>query len=275
VPFKAASLKRKGNALRFCGKTFRVFESDRLDSVIWRDGCFAQDAVGDWWLSLPVAVNVEQSVAPYEAVGIDLGLKAVATTSDGDRLDAARFYRDAEQTIATAQSRGHKRQAKRLHRQAKGRRADALHKFSRKIVDQYQNIAVGDVSSPKLARTRMAKSVLDSGWGILKAQLAYKGQQAGRCVEVVSERYTSQACSACGSPSGPRGQDKLVVRAWECHDCGVSHDRDVNAARNILARAKVNWRPSAGTSLSDSPVPSSRVRKRHCETGTRAARTAA
>ena len=205
----------------------------------------------------------------------DLGLKAVATTSDGGRLDAARFYRDVEQKIAQAQRRGHKRQAKRLHRKAARRRADALHKFSRKMVNQYQNIVVGDVSTLNLVRTRMAKSVLDSGWGMLRAQLAYKGQQAGRSVEVVSEPYTSQACSACGSLSGPRGQDMLVVRAWECRDCGASHDRDVNAARNILARAKVNWRPSAGTGLSDLPVPSSRPRVRGREAGTEAARTAA
>ena len=116
VPFKAASLKRRGNTLRFCGRTLRVFERDCLEGVKWRDGCFAQDAVGDWWLSLPVAVNVEPSIAPREAVGIDLGLKAVATTSDGDRLDAARFYRDAAQKIAQAQRRGHKRQAKRFVR---------------------------------------------------------------------------------------------------------------------------------------------------------------
>ena len=142
-------------------------------------------------------------------------------------------------------------------------------------MNQYQNIVVGDVSSLKLARTRMAKSVLDSGWGMLKAQLSYKGQQAGRGVEIVSERYTSHACHACGSLSGPRGLDMLVVRAWECRDCGVSHDRDVNAARNILARAKVNWRPSAGTSLPDSPGPSSRLRQRRRDSGTETAQTAA
>jgi hypothetical protein len=97
VPFKAASLKRKGQGLRFCGKTFRVFERERLNGVKWREGCFAQDAVGDWWLCLPVEVGVEQRVAPYEAVGIDLGLKDVAVTSDGDRCEAGRFYRGIEQ----------------------------------------------------------------------------------------------------------------------------------------------------------------------------------
>jgi len=274
VPFKAASLKRKGNALRFAGKTFRMFESERLDSVKWRQGCFAQDALGDWWLCLPVIAEAAQSVAPREAVGIDLGLKAVATTSDGDALEAARFYRGAEQKIAQAQRRGHKRQAKRLHRKAARRRVDALHKFSRKIVDQYQKIVVGDVSAPKLARTWMAKSVLDSGWGMLKAQLLYKGEHAGRTVEVVDERYTTRACSACGSLSGPQGPDMLVVRRWTCADCGASHDRDVNAARNILRRAEVSASVSGNESC-DSLVPPRGKRIRRREAGTKTARHAA
>jgi putative transposase len=242
VPFKAAGLKRKGNALRFCGKTFRVFERARLDGVKWREGCFAQDAVGDWWLCLPVTAEVTESVAPREAVGIDLGLKTIATTSDGDVLNAGRWTQGVAEKLALAQKRGHKHQAKRLHRKIARCRADALHKFSRKIVDQYQTIVVGDVSSTKLAKTRMAKSVLDSGWGMLKAQLAYKGQQAGRSVEVVSEKFTSRACSQCGSLSGPQGLRQLVVREWCCSDCGAEHQRDVNAARNILLAAR--YRPS-------------------------------
>jgi putative transposase len=86
-----------------------------LEGVTWKSGCFAQDSVG----------------------------------GDGDKLEAAQFYRCIEQKIAQAQRRGHKRQAKRLHRRAARRRRDALHKFSRKIVDQYQTIIVGDISSLK------------------------------------------------------------------------------------------------------------------------------
>ena len=93
VPFKAASLKRRGRALRFCGKTFRVFEAERLADMKWGQGCFAQDAVGDWWLCVPVEQVPEQRVAPEESVGIDLGLKDIAVTSAGDRLEAGRFYR--------------------------------------------------------------------------------------------------------------------------------------------------------------------------------------
>jgi transposase len=102
------------------------------------------------------------------------------------------------------------------------------------MVDRYQNIIVGDVSSRKLVRTRMAKSVLDSGWGMLKSFLEYKSQQAARGFRVVSERNTSVTCSTCGATRGPRGVNGLIVRSWVCCDCGEWHDRDVNAARNIL-----------------------------------------
>jgi IS605 OrfB family transposase len=234
VPFKAANLKRKGVCLRFAGKSFRVFERESLDDVKWRDGCFAQDAVGDWWLCLPIQVDAEQNVAPLESVGIDLGLKSIATTSDGEKLEAGRWTQGHAVALANAQRRGHKKQAKRIHRRAANQRKDALHKFSRRMVDRYQMIVVGDVSSTKLVKTRMAKSVLDSGWGMLKNMLDYKSQQAARTFSIVSERNTSVACSACGSLSGPRGVNGLIVRSWVCSDCGESHDRDVNAARNIL-----------------------------------------
>lgn len=233
VPFRAANVKRNGACLRFAGKAFRTFEPALLDGRKWQDGCFAQDAVGDWWLCLPVIIEAVDVPAPREVVGIDLGLKDTATTSDSERLEAGRYFRNTEAAIGQAQRRGHKRQAKRLHRKAARQRKDALHKFSRRIVDQYQHIVIGDVSSSRFAKTTMAKSVLDSGWGMLRAQLQYKGQQAGRCVEVVNEAFTTRACSGCGALTGPAGRTGLVVRAWQCSECGAEHDRDVNAARNI------------------------------------------
>jgi IS605 OrfB family transposase len=267
VPFKAASLKRRGTALRFAGKTFRVFERKRLIDVKWRDGCFAQDAVGDWWLCLPVIASAEQTVAPLEAVGIDLGIKTIATTSDGEKLEAGRWTQGNAEKLGAAQRRGHKRQAKRIHRKAANQRKDALHKFTTRIVRQYQTIVIGDVSSLKLLKTKMAKSILDSGWGMLKGFLDYKSQGAARSFSVVSERYTSVTCSLCGSVSGPRGVNELIVRSWICRDCGTSHDRDVNAARNILIGSSCRP-PCAGTSLSSHAVASSTASRRR-ETGKR------
>src|ERR1700691_2736476 len=265
VPFKAAQLKRKGTSLRFSGKVFRVFERHLLEGISWKSGCFAQDSVGDWSLCLPVEVALCETAAPQEDVGLDLGLRETVATSEGDKLEAGHFYRSIEQKIATAQRRGHKRQAKRLHRTAARRRKDALHKFSRRIVSNYQTIKIGDVSSLKLAKTRMAKSVLDAGWGMLKAQLQYKGQQAGRCVLVVDERNTTRTCSSCRALTGPRGLDMLAVRTWVCNVCGGIHDRDVNAAKNILFAARCS--PSVcGNELSLSTTPPSKAPRR-CEAG--------
>jgi len=93
-------------------------------------------------------------------------------------LEAGRWTLGLEEKLAQAQRRGHKRQAKRIHRRVARRRQDTLHQFTRRIVDHYQSIYVGDVSSLKLAKTRMAKAVLDSGWGMLKAFLLSKGEHA-------------------------------------------------------------------------------------------------
>jgi IS605 OrfB family transposase len=266
IPFKPTQLKRKGNSLRFAGKSFRVFERERLDGVSWKCGWFKQDCVGDWFLCLPVAYSEVPSIAPGEEVGIDLGLKHTAATSDGEKLEAGRFYRNIEQKIAQAQRRGHKRQAKRLHRRAAQRRKDALHKFSRKLVDQYQKIIVGDVSSTKLVKTRMAKSVLDAGWGMLKTQLSYKASAAGRCVMVVSERNTSSTCSNCRALTGPKGLDMLTVRTWICGECGVTHDRDVNAAKNIRFAARSSPSVSGNESSPSTAPPSQASRLREART---------
>lgn len=234
IPFKAANIKRKGAAIRFCGKNFRVFEAASLGNAKWRASCFAQDSLGDWWLCLSMDWCRTTDLAPFAEVGIDLGLKTIAVTSDGERLEAGRWTHLFADKLAMAQRRGHKRQAKRIHRKAARCRADALHKFSRSVVDRYQTIVIGDVSSSKLVKTRMAKSVLDSGWAALKTQLQYKGQQAGRSVDIVNESNTTRTCSGCGALTGPAGLAMLVVRQWECSECGTEHDRDVNAAKNIL-----------------------------------------
>lgn len=245
VPFRRGQVRFKNGAIVFAGRRFRVFDSYGLASYDFRAGSFSQNALGEWFFNVAVETRVDATDLPANAVGIDLGLKEIATTSDGQVLTAGRWYRDSESKIAQAQRRGHKRHAKRLMRSAANRRKDALHKFSTAMVKDYGAIYVGDVSSTKLAKTRMAKSVLDSGWGMLKTMLQYKGHQAGRIVEVVDERFTTQACSHCGALTGPKGRTGLVVRGWTCSECETEHSRDVNAARNILARGLSG--PSAGT----------------------------
>ena len=104
-------------------------------------------------------------------------------------------------------------------------------------VKAYAAIVIGNVSSKALAKTKLAKSVLDAGWSSFKTMLRYKCENAGVWFEEVSERYTTQACSCCGciSSNSPKGRTGLGIREWTCPECGAMHDRDVNAAKNILA----------------------------------------
>ena len=249
VPFKAASLKIKGNAVRFAGKTFRVFDLPYLLQYATRkSGSFSQNSLGEWFLNVVVELPEQPPVMTGKSIGIDLGLKTTATCSDGVKLEAAQLYRNAESKLAVAQRRGHKKQAKRISLKVKNQRQDALHKFSRKLIDENDLIVIGDVSSSKLAKTKMAKSVLDAGWYMFKTMLQYKGSYAGRRVEVVNEVFTTQVCSNCGCISGPKGLRQLVVRDWICSECNAEHNRDINSAKNILSLAESWLRPSAGTS---------------------------
>jgi IS605 OrfB family transposase len=246
VPFRDRQIKFKNGALIFYGRRVRVYDSYGLASFELRGGSFSQNALGEWFVNLTVKVPAAPMEIPTKAVGIDLGLRTIATVSDGQTLEAGRWTTAFEGKLAQAQRCGHKRQAKRLHKKAANCRKDALHKFASKLVGECGAIYIGDVSSSKLARTRMAKSVLDSGWGMLRTMLQYKGHQAGRIVEVVNESFTTRACSNCGQFTGPKGLKQLGVTGWVCSGCGAEHARDINAARNILARGLTG--PSAGTS---------------------------
>ena len=234
LPFKSGAAKWKNGQVFFNGQHFKVWDSYGLSKYKFRAGSFNEDSRGRWYFNVAVEVDVQPTLG-QGAVGIDLGLKDVATCSDGVKLENSRFYRRMEDKLAIAQRARNKRRVKAIHAKIKNRRKDAQHKFSRKLVNKYGEIVVGDVSSTKLAKTKMAKSVYDAGWSQLKTMLEYKCAHAGIVFKVVRETNTTRACSSCGSLSGPQGVNGLRVRVWECVECGVLHDRDVNAARNILS----------------------------------------
>lgn len=245
VPFRDEQIRFKKGALVFAGRRIRVYDSYGLDKYELRAGNFSQNALGEWFINIAVKTAEVPQELPAKAVGIDLGLRTIATASDGQTLPAGRWTNEYAERLAQAQRRGHKKQAKRLHRKAANCRKDALHKFSRKLVNECGAIYIGDVSSSKLVKTRMAKSVLDSGWSLLTNMLQYKGRQAGRVVEIVNEKFTTQDCSNCGRRAGPKGLKELGVTGWTCDGCGCTHNRDVNAAKNLLALGLKG--PSAGT----------------------------
>lgn len=236
VPFKSRAAQWQNGCVKFAGHYFKVWDSYGLSDYTFRAGNFSEDSRGRWYFNICVQVETVPSIGTT-AVGIDLGLKACATPSEGEKLESARFYRDLEPALGKAQRAGKKARVRAIHAKIKNRRKDALHKFSTALVNSHAAIFVGDVSSKRLVKTRMAKSVLDAGWAMLKTQLEYKAIARSVVFEVVNERYSTQACSCCGaiSANSPKGRAGLRIREWTCCECGTTHDRDVNAAKNILA----------------------------------------
>jgi putative transposase len=237
VPFNGAtSLTFDGEAFIFRGKRYQPMHlRDHLKpGMRFGAGSFNADAKGRWYINIPVEIEVADP--DYSsAVGIDLGLKTMATLSDGTKIEMPRFYRDSEKALATAQRARKTKRARAIHAKARNRRKDFLHKASRALAEEFGTIVVGDVSPKQMAKTRMAKSVYDAGWAGFKTMISYKAMMHGRRMLEVNEAYTTQVCSACGClpASRPKGIADLGIRRWECRDCGTVHDRDVNAAINI------------------------------------------
>lgn len=241
VPVKGNYLKREGEAFRFHGNTFRVFNSRPLPEGKIKDGTnFSQDSRGNWFLNITIDVPVVPANArkPINGVGIDLGLKDFATFSTGEKVESQNVYRDSQAALAIAQ-RAHKRKrVKAIHAKIVNQRRDFHHKLSTRIIREFDYIAVGNVHAAGLAKTNLAKSVLDAGWSSFRKMLAYKAIKHGAWYEEVSESFTSQTCSTCGGlpESRPKGIAGIGIREWICSYCGTVHDRDTNAALNILRR---------------------------------------
>lgn len=231
IPFKGCHARYKGGQIEFGGIRFNLWDSYCLSKYELRAGSFSEDSRGRWYFNVAVEVECVRSEGTA-AVGIDLGLKTAITTSTGAEF-VGRLYRASEASLAKAQRANKKRQVKAIHAKIANQRKDGLHKFSTALVKENAAIFVGDVSSEKLVKTKMAKSTLDAGWAMFKTMLAYKSHQAGILFKEVNEAYSTQACSQCGSIEGPKGLSGLGIRGWTC-SCGTTHLRDVNAAQNIL-----------------------------------------
>ena len=233
IPVRKDCISFKNGQVYHNKKHFRIWDSYGLSQYKFKSGSFNEDSRGRWYFNVVVDIDNDQSPGT-QAVGIDLGCKATATDSNGTVI-VGREYRKLEAKLGVAQRAKNKNRVKNIHAKIKNRRADTLHKYSRKLVNESAVIFVGNVSSKGLVKTKMAKSVLDAGWSTLKTMLEYKCAHAGIVFEVVNEAYTTQACSCCGSisASSPKGRAGLGIREWKCSDCGTAHDRDINAAINI------------------------------------------
>lgn len=219
-----------------------------LSATISQDGDY-------WYCSVMCEYETATPVEPTDAIGIDLGLTSLITTSDGEVVDNPRHLHKAENKLKRRQrqlSRAENKRKKlerrkrtsnnyrkkqlklyRLHRKVRNQRNDFLHKLTTELIANNSVICLEDLNIKGLQRTRLAKSISDVAWGELVRQLTYKAEWYGKHI-VKIERFepSSQICSCCGH----RQKMSLDKRTYECPSCGMSMDRDLNAAINIR-----NW----------------------------------
>lgn len=258
--FRSIGLKEYGNGFALDGRKLRVSGVGRI-SVRWHrplEGDLKTVRVickaGKWYASFACEVPEPAPLPPTgQAVGIDVGLSALLTTSDGEKVAHPAFYRAGQRTLRRLQRRlarakrgSHNRRkalraVQRQQAHVSAQRADFLHKLSADLVRQHDRIALEDLRVRHMVRNRhLSKSILDSGWSTFRQYLTYKAESAGREVAFVDPAYTSKSCSECGAVF----QDFDLSTRWVTCACGLSLDRDHNAALNILRRA--GW---------DTPVP--------------------
>ncbi|MCP2249619.1 RNA-guided endonuclease InsQ/TnpB family protein, partial [Lentzea aerocolonigenes] len=209
-----------------------------------------KDAAGRYFASFVVTTKEDETLpAAGSEVGIDLGLTHFAVLSDGTKVTAPKFLRQAARRLARLQKavsrkvKGSNNRKKavvkvaRAHARVADTRRDWQHKLSTAIIRDNQAVYVEDLCVAGLGRTRLAKSVHDAGWSGFTGMLEYKAARYGRVFARI-DRFTptSQTCSQCGRIDGPK---PLSVRSWTC-PCGATHDRDINAAKNVLAAGQAD-----------------------------------
>ncbi len=198
-------------------------------------------------MTLAVDTALAEPLPPAgRAVGVDLGIMDFAVTSDGQKIANPRHLERKARNLARYQrqltrcQKGSANRAKakakvaRAHRKVRNARSDFLHRTSTRLVRDNDLIVIEDLTVTNMVRNRhLARVISDCGWGEFRRQLEYKCQRYGRQLVVIDRWYpSSKACSACGRLLA---ELSLSTRTWQCPSCGTRHDRDINAAKNILA----------------------------------------
>lgn len=222
-----------------------------------------REASGRYFASFVVAVDAMPLPDLDSEVGIDLGLTTFAVLSNGRTISSPRFFRRAERKLRKAQQalsrkkKGSRNRVKartrvaKAHARVRDARADWAHKASTAIIRENQAVYVEDLCVKGLARTRLAKSVHDAGWGLFARLLEEKAERYGRWFSRIDRFFpSSQLCAKCGAIDGPK---PLAVRVWTCR-CGAGHDRDHNAAQNILAAGRAERLNACGAQVRPGPV---------------------
>jgi putative transposase len=237
----------------------------------------SKDCADRYFVSMLVEEEIKPLPLTSSQVGLDLGLKSMVIFSTGETVGNPKFYARDENRLAKAQRRHAKkkkggnnrekarRKVARVHARIQDRRRDYQHKLSTRIVHENQVICVESLAVKNMVKNHsLAKAVSDVGWGEFVRQLEYKSQWYGRTLIKIDRWYpSSKTCHDCKHV----GEDlPLDVREWVCPKCGISHDRDINAAKNILAEGLSvsacggSVRPARGSAQTGNPQ---RSRKAH------------
>ncbi len=206
----------------------------------------SRDTAGRYFVSILVEEDIKPLPVVNKQVGLDLGLKSMVITSDGQSCGNPRFFAKDEEKLAKAQRRHAKkkkgsknrekarRKIARIHARIDDRRRDYQHKLSTQVIRENQVVCVESLTVKNMVKNHhLAKAISDVGWGEFVRQLEYKARWYGRTVVKIDKWYpSSKRCFACGHILDSLFLD---VREWTCPECGVHHDRDINAAKNVLA----------------------------------------
>jgi putative transposase len=244
------------SAFKWDGKSLKLAKMDEPLAIRWSQTLpkaakvttvtITKDTSGRYFVSMLCDDAVSARPQAAGQVGIDLGLTHFAVLSTGEKIAAPNTFRENEAKLAKLQRRlakkrqGSANRAKaklkvaRLHAKTADSRRDFLHKLSTRLIDENQVIAVETLAVSNLQRNGcLAKSIADAGWAEFVRQLEYKAAWYGRELIGIDRWYPStKRCADCGYTM-PKMD--LSVRAWTCPECEMVHDRDVNAARNVLA----------------------------------------
>jgi putative transposase len=245
--------KQYGNGFKVDGRRLKVSSIGHI-RVRWHrpyqgeiKTCRIVRKAGRWYVSL---VCEEPDPVPLPeldvSIGIDMGINALITTSEGERVHNPRWYREAQaelrrkqRKLQRAQKGSHQRKKKLLHVQrqhehVKNQRKDFFDKLVYELIQNYAVIVIEDLNIKNMVKNGyLSKSILDAGWGYFKQRLLDKAADAGREVVLVDPAYTSKSCSNCGAMF----EGLTQAQRWVDCECGLSLDQDHNAALKVLKRA--------------------------------------